>query len=149
VNVDNVSRDDWIVGVVASLLVIDLLFLPWLSFPSLNVSGTSSPDSWLGILAMLAALAVLVDLALERFSPQTHVPSIGGSRESTRFILALAAAACLGLKFLFNIGFGTLGIGFYAAVILVIVLVYATMQARNASPMVPRKSSGRTGPPAA
>jgi hypothetical protein len=149
VNVDNVSRDDWIVGGVALLLVIDLLFLPWLSYPFLSVSGTSSPDSWLGILAMLAALAVLVDLAVERFSPQTHVPSIGGSRESTRSVLALAAAACLGLKFLLNIHFSTFGIGFYFAVILVIVLVYATMQARNASPLVPRKSSGRTGPPTA
>lgn len=148
-NVDNVSRDDWIVGGVALLLVIDLLFLPWFSFPFLSVSGTSSPDSWLGILAMLAALAVLVDLAVERFSPQTHVPSMGGSRESTRFILALAVAAFLGLKFLFNIHFSIFGFGFYFGVILTIALVYATMQARNASPLVPRKSAGRAGPPAA
>jgi hypothetical protein len=149
VNVDNVSRDDWIVGGVALLLVIDLLFLPWFSFPFLSVSGTSSPDSWLGILAMLAALAVLVDLAVERFSPQTHVPSMGGSRESTRFILALAVAAFLGLKFLFHIHFSIFGFGFYFAVILVIALVYFTMQARNQSPLVPRKSAGRAGPPAA
>jgi hypothetical protein len=149
VNVDNVSRDDWIVGGVALLLVIDLVFLPWFSFPFLSVSGTSSPDSWLGILAMLAALAVLVDLAVERFSPQTHVPSMGGSRESTRFILALAVAAFLGLKFLFHIHFSIFGFGFYFAVILTIALVYVTMQARNASPLVPRKSAGRAGPPAA
>jgi hypothetical protein len=149
VNVDNVSRDDWIVGGVALLLVIDLLFLPWFSFPFINLSGTSSPDSWLGILAMLAALAVLVDLGVERFSPQTHVPSLGGSRESTRFILALAVAAFLALKFLFNIHFSIFGFGFYLAVILSAALVYLTMQAHNASPLVPRKSAGRAGPPAA
>jgi hypothetical protein len=154
VNVDNVSRDDWIVGGVALLLVIDLLFLPWFSislgtFGSASLSATSSPDGWLGILAMLASLAVLIDLAVERCSPQTHVPSIGGSRESTRFILALAVAAFLGLKFLFHIHFSIFGFGFYFAVILVIALVYFTMQARNASPLVPRKSAGRAGPPAA
>jgi hypothetical protein len=154
VNVDNVSRDDWIVGGVALLLVIDLLFLPWFSISlgtlgSASLSATSSPDGWLGILAMLAALAVLVDLAVERFSPQTHVPSMGGSRESTRFILALAVAGLLGLKFLFHIHFSIFGFGFYFAVILAIALVYFTMQARNASPLVPRKSAGRAGPPAA
>ena len=96
-----------------------------------------------------SCLAVLIDLAVERFSPQTNVPSIGGSRESTRFILALAVAAFLGLKFLFHIHFSIFGFGFYFAVILVIALVYFTMQARNASPLVPRKSAGRAGPPAA
>jgi hypothetical protein len=30
-NVENVSRDDWIFGGVGLLLVIDLLFLPWFS----------------------------------------------------------------------------------------------------------------------
>jgi len=154
VNVDNVSRDDWIVGGVALLLVIDLLFLPWFSISlgplgSTSLSATNSPDGWLGILAMLAALAVLVDLGVERFSPHTHVPSIGDSRESTRFILALAAAAFLALKFLFHIHFSIFGFGFYLAVILVAALVYLTMQARNASPLVPRKSAGPAGPPAA
>ena len=139
-NVDNVSRDDWIVGGVALLLVIDLLFLPWFSFPFIDLSATSAPDGWLGILAMLAALAVVVDLAVERFSPQTHVPSIGGSRESTRLILAVAAAAFLGLKFLFQIHFSSFGFGFYLAVVLIVALVYFTMQAQNGSPARPRKS---------
>jgi hypothetical protein len=113
VNVNNVSRDDWLLGGVALLLVIDLLFLPWFSIPGFSLSATSAPDGWLGILAMLAALAVLVDLAVERMSPQTHVPSIGGSRESTRFALAVAAAALLALKFLFHIHFSLFGFGFY------------------------------------
>ena len=30
-NVENVSREDWTIGGLALLLVIDLLFLPWFS----------------------------------------------------------------------------------------------------------------------
>jgi hypothetical protein len=142
VNLDNVSRDDWIVGGLALLLAIDLLFFPWfsvgggsvggVSVPSFDFSGTDDPDGWLGILAVLASLLVVVDLAIERLSPQTEIPAISGSRTMTRFVLAVAAAVFMALKFVFNIHFSDFGWGFYLGVILVAALVYYNVQARQA-----------------
>ncbi len=60
-SLDNVSRDDSIVGGLALLLAIDLLFLPWFSGscgPFVNsvpcsATATDAPDSLFGILAVL------------------------------------------------------------------------------------------------
>jgi hypothetical protein len=142
VNVDNVSRDDWILGVVALLLVLDLLFLPWFSISagpfSVSFSATDDPDGWLGILAVLVTLALIADLSIERFSPQTTLPAVNGSRTYTRFVLACVAALFLALKFVFNIHFSDFGFGFWAAVVLTVALVYYALQARNAGERMSR-----------
>jgi hypothetical protein len=69
---DAVGRDDWIFGGVGLLLVIDLLFLPWFSISagpfSAHLSGTDAPDGWLGFLAVLATVAAVVDLGIERLA---------------------------------------------------------------------------------
>ena len=150
-NLDNVSRDDWIVAGIALLLAIDLLFFPWFhvsaSFGGITVSadssGTGSPDGWLGVLAVLASLAVIADMAIERLSPQTTIPAISGSRATTRFVLAAIAAFFMALKFLFHIHFSYFGWGFYLGVVLVIALVYLTLQARQA----PQMAGARAVPP--
>jgi hypothetical protein len=162
VNLDNVRRDDWIVGGLALLLVLDLLILPWFSLGGTvtvgsasisygaDLTGTDAPDGWLGILAVLASLFVLIDMALERFSPQTQVPAVKGSRVQTRFVLAAAAAIFMALKFIFHLGnFSDLGYGFWLGVILAGGLVYTTMQARQGSPLLPptRPSEPRAAPP--
>jgi hypothetical protein len=139
-NVDNVSRDDWILGGIALLLVIDLFFLPWFDITvsagafsaSATFPATDTPDGWLGILAALAAIAVIVDLGIERFSPQTQVPAIGGSRGQTRFILSAAAAGFVALKFLFHIHFDLFGIGFWLGIILAAALVVFAARLRTA-----------------
>lgn len=139
-DLNKLTRDDWIVGGVALVTVIDLLFFPWFHFSahiglvsvSASSSATGSPDGWLGVLAMLAAIAVIVDLGLERLSPKTELPSIGGNRATTRFVLAIATAVLMALKFLFHIHFSYFGWGFYLGVVLVAALVYLTMQARAA-----------------
>jgi hypothetical protein len=135
VNVENVSRDDWILGGVGLLLVIDLLFLPWfsISFGSVSVTSTAtgSPDGWLGVLAVLATIAAVADLAIERLSPQTQLPAIGGSRPQTRFVLACVAAGFVVLKFLFHVHFSLFGFGFWLAVILTAGFVYLAIQARH------------------
>ena len=134
-NVSNVSREDQILGGLAVLLVIDLLFLPWFSFSfgpiSQDFSASGAPDGWLGILAVLAALALIVDLAVERFSPATTLPAIGNSRTNTRFILACAAAVFVVLKFLFHVHFSYFGFGFYLGIILTAALVFFARQARG------------------
>ncbi len=132
---DNISRDDWILGGLTLLLIVDLLFLPWFSVTvgpiTVSVTATGSPDSWLGVLAVLAAVALLADLAFDRLSPQTRLPSLAGGRTQTRFVLACLSAAFVALKFLFNIHFDLFGYGFWGAVILAAALVYLTAQART------------------
>ncbi len=142
-NLENVSRDDWIVGGLALLLALCLIILPWFDISvtvgafsaSASYSATSTPDGWLGILAFIAALAIVADLALERLSPQTQIPAIGGSRTNTRFVLALVTAAFVILKFLFHIHFSLFGWGFYVDIILTAALVWVAYQARAGAPL--------------
>ncbi len=157
-NMSDIRRDDWILAGVALLLAIDLLFFPWFNVSasvgafsiSVNFTGTGAPDGWIGVLAMLCAVALVIDLLVERFSPQTTVPSIGGSRASTRFALAVAAAAFMALKFVLHVHFSYFGWGFYLGVVLVAALVYLTIQARQgvafALPARFQNLGGRSGP---
>jgi len=168
VNIENVRRDDWLVGGLALLLVLDLLILAWFSFggtvtvgsTSISVGGsltaTDAPDGWLGVLAVISLLLVLADLVIEQLSPQAAVPAIGGSRAGTRFVLALAAAVFMALKFVFHLGnFSNLGVGFWIGLVLVLALVYFAVQARNARSIAPSGTSrpaaptGSSGPPPA
>ncbi len=141
-NVENVSRDDWVLGGIALLLVIDLLLLPWFSITagplSVSFTATDDPDGWLGILAVLVALALIADLAIERLSPRTTVPALYQGRTYTRFILACLTALFVALKFLFNVHFDLFGFGFWAAVVLTIALVYLALQARTSGDRTPR-----------
>jgi len=137
----DIKRDDWIVLGLALLLFIDLIALAWFSFSfsegafsaSASYSATGSPDSFLGVIALITTFLVGADLALERLSPGTAIPSIGGSRSRTRLILALATAALLALKFLLHIHFSDFGIGFYGAVVLTGGLVYYTRKLSTAT----------------
>jgi hypothetical protein len=109
-----------------------------ISIPSVNLTATDAPDGWLGILAVIAGIALLADLATERFSPQTQLPMIGGSRASTRVVLAGATALFVGLKFLFHINhFSDLGYGFWLAAVLTAGMVYSVMRLRQGQPIAP------------
>ena len=139
---DKLSKDDYIVGGATLLLLIDLLFLPWISVSvgpfTASSSGTGSPDGWAGVLAVLVSVALLADLLVERFSPQTTVPSSGGSREATRFRLAVGIAACLILKLIFHVSstFSYAGFGFWAAIVLTIALVIGTLRLSQGKALV-------------
>jgi hypothetical protein len=156
VNLEKITRDDWIIAALALLLAIDLLFLPWFSLSasvgsvsiSFSTTATGSPDGWLGVLAVLASLAVIVDLAIERFSPQTKLPAISGNRATTRLIMAAVAAGFVVLKFLFHIHFSYFGFGFYAAVVLAAGLVYVTFRAQRAGGYMDARPAETAGPPA-
>jgi hypothetical protein len=135
VNFSDVSRDDRILAGLALLLIISLLFLPWYSLSlgpiSITATATDNPDGWTGVLAVLAAIALIVDLGIERLSPGTAVPNIGGSRVNTRFVLACVTALFVALKFLLHVHFSWFGFGFYVSVILTAALVWVSLQARN------------------
>jgi hypothetical protein len=133
------SREDWIIAALALLLAIDVLFLPWFDYLSnphappilagpVTLSGVDAPDGWLGVLGVLAALAVIGDLALDRLGA-TEIPSIGGSRAGTRLVLIAAAALFLALKFILHAHFSLFGFGFWAALVLTIALLTAGFRA--------------------
>ena len=134
-NFSDVSRDDRILAGLALLLILSLLFLPWYSLSfgpiSITATATDNPDGWTGVLAVLAAIALIVDLGVERLSPGTAVPNIGGSRINTRFVLACVTALFVALKFLLHVHFSWFGFGFYVSVILTAALVWVALQARN------------------
>jgi hypothetical protein len=146
-SLDNVSRDDWIVGGLALLLVIDLIALPWFSIgggsvgafaiPGIDLTAIDAPSGFLGVLALIAAIVLIADLAIERFSPQTTLPMLGGSRAMTRLALAGATALFLALKFLFNIHFSDFGFGFWAAVVLTVGLVFAALRVSQGHSVAP------------
>ena len=141
-DLESLSKDDWIIGGIAVLLVIDLLFLPWLRISAghitLTSTATGTPDGWLGVLAMLAVLALIADLSLERFSPRTQLPAVDGSRTQTRFLMACVAAGLLALKFLFHVHVSRFGVGFWGALVLSAALVYVALKAHNAERAVGR-----------
>jgi hypothetical protein len=138
-DVSKFTRDELILGGIALLLVIDLLFLPWfdisIGIGTFKVSATStatgSPDGWLGVLGVLITLALLAYLALERLG-DGELPTLGGSPATTRLALAALAAGFVALKFLFNIHFSLFGIGFWGAVMLSTALVVVAARARDA-----------------
>jgi hypothetical protein len=149
---DNLTRDDWIIGGLALLLGIFLLVLPWfetsfgiggVAVVSFTLTATDGPDGWTAVLGMLAAFAVVADLAVERLSPQTQIPTIGGSREQTRFVLASIAVGLAALKFLLHIHFSLFGWGFYVIVIVCVALIYAVQQARHGRPVLPSRPAAR------
>jgi hypothetical protein len=124
------TRDELILGGIALLLAIDLLFLPWfevsVGLGSLTLSASSTatgaPDGWLGVIGVLACLALVADLAFERLS-SAELPVVGGTRAATRLVLAITAATAVAVKFLLNVHFDLFGFGFWAAVVLAVALV--------------------------
>jgi len=127
ISLESFSRDEQILGGIGLLLAIDLLFLPWFQISvgsfSFSTTATQDPDGWLGVLALLVALTVIVDLAIERFSPHIHIPSLTQGHAATRFLLALVAGGLVALKFLFHIHFSLFGVGFWLAAALSVALV--------------------------
>ena len=80
------------------------------------------------MLAVLATLALIADLALEHVSPDTQMPSIEGSRTQTRFVLAGRCGAAGGEVHVLNLShIGDLGSGFWFGAVVAAALVYAAM----------------------
>lgn len=137
-SIETVSRDEWIVTGLGVLLVLDLLFLPWQAWTvsagaiSVSISNTATgpPEGWLGVLALVVVIALLVDIAIERLSPHTDVPAIGTGRANTRYVLAMVAVALLALKLLLHFDSAG-GLGFWGAVVLGGALVWVSYRLRE------------------
>jgi hypothetical protein len=84
------------------------------------------------VLAVLATIAAVADLGVQRLLPTATVPAIRGSRSETRLILTGVAGLFIALKFLFHIHFSLFGFGFWAAVVLAVAFVYLARRLRGA-----------------
>jgi len=153
VNLDNVSREDWIVGGLALLLAIALLFFPWYHVSvtigafsaSADRAAASSPYAIWGILAVITSIAVIVDLALQRLSPQTTVPAVSGSRTMTRLALVGATAVLLVIKFIAHVG--DFGWGFFVSIVVIVALGYFAYMQNNAAPRTASTAAAAPPPP--
>lgn len=146
---EDVTRDDWIIGGLALLLLIDLLVFPWRSItpaqgelganqPTVHESfaAIKSPVRGMAILAAITLVVLMADLVVQH-GVHRRLPAIAGSRRTTRLVLAVLVAIFMALQFVLYLHFSQFGWGFYLGVILVILLVLACARASRGAPLVP------------
>lgn len=119
---------DLAVGGLALLLVVSLVFFPFYSVRSFDQSATVAPDGWLGLIGMFAALVIVIEVVLKRFSPQNQLPNLGAGPFSTHSVLAAVTAVCIALKLLLGGDLGGLGWGFYVSIVAVVALLVISLQ---------------------
>jgi hypothetical protein len=124
VDFSKLTREDLMVFAGGILLFIGLIAFPWHSYSfgpvSIDRSALESPDAIWGILAMIVTVAILVDAALERFSPATVIPTTQYGRAMTRVGLCALLLLLLLIKFVATLN--NFGWGFFIDVILAIVV---------------------------
>ena len=117
-NLENVTRDDWIVGGLALVLAIFLLVLPWFDI-SVRGAVLGHPRTATRR-SRRVAWHPRRSSRRSRWSPiwrssvcrrRPRCPAIGDSRTNTRFVLAVVAAGFVALKFLFHIHFRPVRLG--------------------------------------
>ena len=146
------TKLDWWVGGTALLLVIDLAALPWVDVSvgplSYTRPGTGSPDGFLGILALLAALAVAADVVLARLAPSVKVTPVENfGRTKARLAASAGALALLLLKFMLHLHPSYLGAGCWAALVVGVALVATSYRSLLAAPSTEAANPGvPTGP---
>lgn len=132
------SKLDWWVVGAAAALVIDLAALPWIDVSigpiSYTSSGTGSPDGFLGVVALLAALGVVADVLLARLMPSVRIAALEGfGRTKSRLVGSAAILALLLLKFVLHPHTSYLGAGCWIALLLGLVLTLSTYRSLGAS----------------
>jgi hypothetical protein len=125
-NVDfsKLSREDWMVGGGGLVLVIGLLAFPWFSFSigafTATAAATSSSGGIWAVLALIVLIAVIVDLLLARFSPDTVLPTTPLGREMTRAAAVGLVVVLMLIKLISHTG--NYGWGFFVDIVLVVVV---------------------------
>lgn len=112
------TKGDKIVLAAGIVLIIDLLFLPWHNIDvgsgilgiSVNVkrTGVQSPNAFWGILALLVAAVMVLQIILARFTSAT-LPTLPVPWSRVHLIAGAAALALLVIKLLAEtefLGFG-------------------------------------------
>ena len=122
-------REDAMVFLGGILLVIGLVAFPWYTVSvglgfSVDLVATDSPYAVWGVLALIATILLILDLAAARFRPAVQIPTTQFGRDMTRVGLCAIMLICLFVKFLDHVG--DFGWGFYIDVILALVVAAGT-----------------------
>ena len=123
------SLGERVMGGAAVLLAIDLVALPWhrisIGIGAFSVSasrtGVESPHGFVGVLALLVALAVIARIALDEFT-SVELPALPVSWPQADLIAGIAAAALVLLKLSLETSY--LSVGAWLAVILAGAMAY-------------------------
>jgi hypothetical protein len=130
------SRSEKITGVAGILLLIGILAFPWyhVGFQSVTIEGHTigvgasyngtalqGPGAFAGVLALLVLIALFAELIIRRFTT-AQLPQLPVSWGAAELYAAIAVLVLLAIKILTHIG--NFGWGFYADMLLAIVLVY-------------------------
>jgi len=144
VDFSKLSREDLMVAGGGIVLVIGLLAFPWFSVSvgpfSYTSAATSSTGGIWAVLAMIVLIAVIVDLLLARFSPQTVIPTTALGRDMTRVAAVGLVVLLMLIKLISHTG--NYGWGFFVDIILLIVVAAgAWLNAQGKSTQVGGTSS--------
>lgn len=129
------SRPEKITAVAGILLLIGMFAFPWYhvgiaSFTvgnqtfggeSFNSNVLKGPGAFFSIIALIVLIALLAEFAISRFS-SAQLPSLPVSWAAAELYGALAVLVLLVIKILFHVG--NFGWGFYADLVLAVVLAY-------------------------
>jgi hypothetical protein len=138
--------DHWTAG-MALVLVIDLLALPWVDVSvgplSYSSAGTGGPDGFLGVLALLLALAVGVDVVLAGYAPAVRLGALEAfGRGRARLVAASAAGVLVVVKLLLHPHPSYLGAGCWIALVLAAGLVVLTARLRVQPEAIASRGTG-------
>ena len=138
----NLSLGERIMSLAGVLLLVDLLFLPWhridLGILTVSRSAIQSPNGFLGLLAALVAVAIIVRVVISEFTT-IELPHLPVSWERADLFAAAALAALLMLKLVLETSF--LSIGAWLAIPLAAALLYGGYQRTREIPTLHSDSS--------
>jgi hypothetical protein len=132
------TRGERIVGIAGIVLFIGMIAFPWyhVGVPSVSVDGHTfggasydanvlkGPGSFFSVVAFIVLIALLIEFAVRRFT-SVQLPDLPVSWNAAEMYAALAVLALLVIKIFFHIG--NFGWGFYADLILAVVVSYGAL----------------------
>jgi hypothetical protein len=149
------SRSERITAAAGIVLLIGMFAFPWyhVGVPSVTVGSQTfggesfnsnvlqGPGSFFGVLALIVLIALLAEFAVRRFA-SVQLPTIPVSWTTAELYGALAVLVLLVIKILFHIG--NFGWGFYADLVLAVVLAYGAfgISRQGSSPTVHAAAHG-------
>lgn len=132
------TRGERIAGIAGIVLFIGMIAFPWyhIGIPSVTVGNQTfggasydanalkGPGSFFSIVAFIVLIALLLEFAARRFT-SIQLPDLPISWNAAEMYAAIAVLALLVIKIFFHIG--NFGWGFYADLVLAVVLSYGAL----------------------
>jgi hypothetical protein len=150
------NRSEQVTGAAGILLLIGIFAFPWyhVGVASVTVDGQTfggasysgnvlqGPGSFFSILALIVLIALLAELAVNRFT-SVELPRLPIPWTTAELCGAAAVLALLVIKILFHIG--NFGWGFYADMVLAVALAYGATGLARAHAASPAHAAAQPG----